>query len=76
MEKLLLIMNPCAGQKKGKKLLADIIEIFNRADYAVFTHITTGSGMRRLPASAMPARWTESSAAEATALLMKPYPVY
>lgn len=44
MEKLLLIINPCAGQKKGKKLLADIIEIFNRADYIVITYISSGSG--------------------------------
>ena len=44
MEKLLLIINPCAGQKKAKKLLAEIIDIFNRADYSVITHITSGSG--------------------------------
>lgn len=44
MEKLLLIINPCAGQKKVKKLLAEIIDIFNRADYSVITHITSGSG--------------------------------
>jgi len=44
MEKLLLIINPCAGQKKAKKLLAEIIDIFNRADFAVITHITSGSG--------------------------------
>lgn len=44
MEKLLLIINPCAGQKKAKKLLSEIIEIFNRADFTVITHITNGSG--------------------------------
>ena len=44
MEKLLLILNPCAGQKKAKKLLAEIIDIFNRADYSVITHITSGFG--------------------------------
>ena len=44
MEKLLLIINPCAGQKKGKKLLTEIVDIFNRAGYAVFVHITAGSG--------------------------------
>lgn len=43
MKKLLLIVNPHAGQKKGKKLLAEIIEIFNRAGYTVITHITAGS---------------------------------
>ena len=44
MKKLLLIINPCAGQKKAKKYLADIIDIFNRANYSVITHITSGSG--------------------------------
>ncbi len=44
MKKLLLIINPCAGQKKAKKQLAEIIDIFNRADFAVITHITSGSG--------------------------------
>ncbi len=44
MEKLLLIINPCAGQKKAKKLLAEITDIFNRADYTVITHITSASG--------------------------------
>ena len=44
MEKLLLIINPCAGQKKAKKQLTEIIDIFNRADFAVITHITSGSG--------------------------------
>ena len=44
MEKLLLIINPCAGQKKAKKLLAEIIDIFNRANFTVITHITSGSG--------------------------------
>ena len=44
MEKLLLIVNPCAGQKKAKKLLAEITDIFNRADYTVITHITSASG--------------------------------
>ena len=44
MKKLLLIINPCAGQKKAKKQLTEIIDIFNRADFAVITHITSGSG--------------------------------
>lgn len=44
MEKLLLIVNPCAGQKKAKKLLSEIIEIFNNAGFTVITHITNGSG--------------------------------
>lgn len=44
MEKLLLIVNPCAGQKKAKKLLSDIIEVFNRSGFTVITHITASSG--------------------------------
>lgn len=44
MEKLLLIINPCAGQKKAIKLLSEIIGIFNRADYTVIAHITAGPG--------------------------------
>ena len=44
MKKLLLIVNPHAGQRKVVKHLADIIDIFNRADYEVITHITASSG--------------------------------
>ena len=44
MEKLLLIINPCAGQKKAKKQLTEIIDIFNRSGFTVITHITSGSG--------------------------------
>ena len=44
MKKMLLIVNPCAGQRKAKKNLSDIIDIFNRADYTVITYITAGSG--------------------------------
>ena len=44
MKKLLLIVNPRAGQRKvGKQLLA-IIDIFNRADYEVIAHVTASSG--------------------------------
>lgn len=44
MKKLLFVVNPCAGQRKVKKHLADIIDIFNRADYTVTVHITEKSG--------------------------------
>lgn len=44
MKKLLLIVNPCAGQKKVKKQLVDIINIFNRAGFTVLTHITSDCG--------------------------------
>ena len=41
---LLLVINPCAGQRKSQKYLADIIGIFNRAGYTVLTFITGQSG--------------------------------
>jgi len=44
MKKLLLTVNPCAGQKKARKYLADIIDIFNRAEYTVVTYITESRG--------------------------------
>lgn len=44
MKKLLLIVNPCAGQRKASKLLAEIIAIFNRAGFTVLTHITACAG--------------------------------
>ena len=42
MKKLLFILNPYAGQRKANKLLAEIVEIFNRADYEVTVYITAG----------------------------------
>ena len=44
MKTMLLIVNPCSGQKKAKKHLCDVVDIFNRAGYKVFTHITACSG--------------------------------
>lgn len=44
LKKMLLIVNPHAGQRKVVKHLAEIIDIFNRADYEVITHITAFSG--------------------------------
>ena len=44
MQNLLLIINPCAGQKKAKKLLVEIIDILNRAGFEVITYITSGPG--------------------------------
>lgn len=43
-KRLLLIINPCAGKKKVTKQLADIIAIFNKANYEVITHITAAGG--------------------------------
>ena len=44
MKRLLFIMNPNAGTRKATKVLADIIGIFNRADYEVLTYMTAGTG--------------------------------
>ncbi len=44
MKTLLLIVNPCSGQKKAKRYLLEILEIFNRAGFRVLTHITAGPG--------------------------------
>ena len=40
---LLLIVNPCAGQRKIRNRLTEVIDIFNRSGYAVLTHITAGA---------------------------------
>lgn len=37
-------MNPYAGLRKGKRYLADVIDLFNRGDYIVLTHMTAGRG--------------------------------
>ena len=42
-KKMLLLVNPKAGQKKAIKALWEIIHIFNRAGYSVITHITAGN---------------------------------
>ena len=44
MKKLLLIVNPIAGTKKATKHLADIIFIFNQANFEVNTYITAEQG--------------------------------
>jgi len=44
LKKLLFIMNPYAGQRKANRQLAEIIEIFNRADYEVVTYMTACQG--------------------------------
>lgn len=43
-KQLLFVVNPCSGKKKATKQLADIIAVFNRADYMVITYITNDSG--------------------------------
>ena len=44
MKKLFFVMNPYAGQRKANRQLADIIDIFNRADYEVTAYMTACSG--------------------------------
>ena len=44
MKKMLFIMNPYAGMRKGVKYLADIIAVFNRAGYEVSTYMTAFPG--------------------------------
>lgn len=44
MKKMLFVMNPFAGQRKANRYLADILTLFNRADYEVQVHMTAGPG--------------------------------
>ena len=44
MKKMLFIVNPQAGQRKARRYLADMIDIFNRADYEVSVYMTSGTG--------------------------------
>ena len=44
MKSLLFVLNPCAGQRKANRVLAEIIGIFNRAAYQVITHVTASQG--------------------------------
>lgn len=44
MKKLLLVMNPCSGKKRANKVLAEIIDVFNRADYEVTAYMTAARG--------------------------------
>lgn len=54
MKKMLFLVNPCAGQKKARRYLTDMIELFNRSGYAVMTHITAcpGDGEKAIAAHA------------------------
>lgn len=44
MKKMLFVMNPYSGQRKANKVLAEILEMFNRAGYEVIVHMTAGPG--------------------------------
>ena len=42
MKKMLFILNPRAGMRKANKVLADILSVFNRADFMVQVYVTAG----------------------------------
>lgn len=44
MKKMLFIMNPYSGMRKANRYLAEILELFNRADYEVTAYMTGGQG--------------------------------
>lgn len=44
MKKMLFVMNPFSGTRRANKYLADIITLFNQADYEVIIHMTRGQG--------------------------------
>ena len=44
MKKMLFIMNPYSGTRKANRYLADIISLFNKANYEVNIHMTAGPG--------------------------------
>ena len=43
MKKMLFILNPCSGTKKANRVLTDILDAFNRADYQVQVYVTAGA---------------------------------
>ena len=44
MKKMLFVMNPYSGMRRANKYLADIVALFNQADYEVIVHMTRGQG--------------------------------
>ena len=44
MKKMLFVINPNAGRRKGRRYLADMIDVFNRAGYQVDVHTTACQG--------------------------------
>lgn len=43
-ERVLLIMNPCSGQKRAKRYLADILELFRAYDFVTTVMMTKARG--------------------------------
>lgn len=44
MKKMLFVLNPYAGVRKASKVLAEILAVFNRADYDVRVYVTACPG--------------------------------
>ncbi len=44
MKKMLFILNPCAGQKKANRHLAEILGVFCGGGYEVVTYVTSAQG--------------------------------
>ena len=44
VKKMLFVVNPYAGQRKCCRHLAQILEVFNRADWEVIAYMTAGEG--------------------------------
>lgn len=44
MKKMLFVLNPYAGMRKGAKALAEVLAVFNRADWDVRVYVTAGRG--------------------------------
>lgn len=43
-KKLLLLLNPCAGQRKANRLMPEIIRLFNDRGYECVTYVTAAPG--------------------------------
>ena len=43
MKQMLFILNPKAGMRKANRVLAEILDVFNRADYDVHVYVTAAS---------------------------------
>ena len=44
MKKMLFVMNPYAGTRRGAKELSEILAVFNQANYEETTYMTSGTG--------------------------------
>lgn len=44
MKKMLFVMNPYAGTRRGTKDLSEILGVFNQANYEVITYMTSAAG--------------------------------